>query len=152
MVGVLTGLKTVQSSSHTIHTRKEMVPEDVFCGGVQWIGIRCHPQVWVQAACSLCSHLCFRPLRRDQGKGVRVTGVGATWWGEPRTQVGSRAGPHRNILGSEEELPAEVGQLHMVHVDDCQAPVAPCTQSHEGEAFEQLTAYGTSTHLGQKRC
>lgn len=52
-----------------------------------------------------------------------------------------------NVLKPEEELTAEVGALHVVHVSYRHAPAAPGPQAHEGEAFEQLTADRTSTHL-----
>lgn len=54
---------------------------------------------------------------------------------------------NNNVLKPEEELTAEVGALHVVHVSHRHAPAAPGAQAHQGEAFEQLTADSTSTHL-----
>ena len=58
-----------------------------------------------------------------------------------------RVDTHVNVLGPEEELPAKVGELHMVHVGNGHAPTAPSPQAHQGKAFEQLAADSASTHL-----
>lgn len=67
--------------------------------------------------------------------------------GQSRTWVWGRVGTHMNVLGPEEELPAEVGELHMVHVGNSHASTVPGPQAHQGKAFEQLAADSASTHL-----
>lgn len=56
-------------------------------------------------------------------------------------------GTHVNVLGPEEELAAEVGVFHEVHVGNSHAATAPGSQAHEGKALEQLTANCSCTHL-----
>ena len=41
-----------------------------------------------------------------------------------------RVDTHTNVLRPEEELPAEVGALHMVHVSNSHAPTASGPQAH----------------------
>lgn len=75
-------------------------------------------------------------------------GGGGTLWEDGFTKgVLEGAGTHPNVLAPEEELTAEVGALHMVHVSHSHAPSASEPQADKGKAFEQLAADGTSAHL-----
>lgn len=69
------------------------------------------------------------------------------WEGSPGPRGGAGAGTHANVLGPEEELTAEVGAFNMVHIYDGHTPAAPGPQARQGEAFQQLAADSTSTHL-----
>lgn len=40
------------------------------------------------------------------------------------------ASTHPNVLGPEEELPAEVGAFYVVHVSDSHTSISPNSQAH----------------------
>lgn len=57
---------------------------------------------------------------------------------------------YRDIPGSEEELPVEVGLLDGVHVCDNDLSLT-ASQAHHGKVLQELTADGSSTNLGDGR-